>query len=71
MVGGRHHGNPLMCRGVYAPITSRCYGQRGIYGITSAMATGQKRNDTKAQGCSTATEDGGIPGYNAQCRGMG
>ena len=31
----------------------------GIYGITgpTAMATGQKRNNATAQGCSTATED--------------
>ena len=28
---------------------------------SAAMATGQKRNDATAQGCSIATEDGGIP----------
>ena len=28
---------------------------------SAAMAMGQKRNDATAQGCSIATEDGGIP----------
>ena len=36
------------------------------------MAMGQKWNNTTCtiQGCSTASEDGGIPGYNAQCCGI-
>ena len=40
-----------------------------MYEITSAaMATGQKRNNATAQGCSTATEDDSIL-YNTQCDG--
>ena len=34
------------------------------------MATGQKMNNATAQGCSTATEDGGILGYNTPCCGI-
>ena len=66
-VRGHHHGNPLMCHGVYVPITSLCCGQWGIYGrIPCCYGNGQKRNDTTAQGCSTATEGNVILGYNAE-----